>query len=88
MPRCNALVTDPPRPDSTTWKNPPICDSPLYIDITSEPIMSRHQDLRVNKFKQEKAVKRREKNPKSGKYRHFFCFLKQVVKRTKLLFYV
>ena len=78
MPRCNALVTDPPRPDSTTWKNPPICDSPLYIDITSEPIMSRHQDLRVNKFKQEKAVKRREKIQKVVNTGIFFVFLNKL----------
>ena len=33
------LVTDPPRANSPTRQNPPICNPPLYIATTSEQNM-------------------------------------------------
>ena len=37
--RAAPLVTDPPRANSPTRQNPPICNPPLYIATTSEQNM-------------------------------------------------
>ena len=45
--RLAPLVEDPPRWNFTTKQNPPICNSPLYIVVTIDPILGQNSFLYI-----------------------------------------
>ena len=58
--RVAPLVTDPPRANSPTRQNPPICNPPLYIATTSEQNMEFQNYLGIEMSRKDDIMSKRK----------------------------